>query len=407
MGFDVRSFHPERPPALLLGGLNLVRAAGLGGIPAIVASPQPDWPAFASRFTRGSLLLPPLERREAVVQAVLAAGAQLAGALGRRIPLFYATDDYLSLIVDNYAALSEHFTLIVNQRDVARALVDKQRFESFCRDRDLPLPRTLSWEELERWHGPVLVKPKVKTGYANSPVFLRLFGGAGKARVFSSGPELIATPLAWQLREDLLVQEYVRGDDRNLWSFHGYADEDGGLLASFVGRKIRTWPPITGESSFIELAHDDAFALVGRQIAARATLRGVFKIDFKRDAVSGAWRVLEINARFNLWHYLGACNGINLPRIAYDYLVYGARPAATPYRTTHRWLSLRNDFRAFRRLAAHGELDLGGWLRSLVEAPKVYDFFSWTDPKPFVQHWRKRIRSALKRRMHRWLATAS
>ena len=120
MGFDVRSFHPERPPALLLGGLNLVRAAGLGGIPAIVASPQPDWPAFASRFTRGSLVLPPLERREAVVQAVLAAGAQLAGALGRRIPLFYATDDYLSLIVDNYAALSEHFTLIVNQRDVAR-----------------------------------------------------------------------------------------------------------------------------------------------------------------------------------------------------------------------------------------------------------------------------------------------
>jgi hypothetical protein len=42
MGFDLRRFHPQRPPALLLGGVNLVRALGLGGIPAIVASPLFD-----------------------------------------------------------------------------------------------------------------------------------------------------------------------------------------------------------------------------------------------------------------------------------------------------------------------------------------------------------------------------
>ncbi|HZN86100.1 MAG TPA: hypothetical protein VFB53_04850, partial [Burkholderiales bacterium] len=362
------------PTALLLGGLNLVRALGLGRIAHVVASPQPDWPAAWSRFATGSLLLPRLERREAVVRALLDTGKRLADAAGARVPLYYGNDDYLSLVQESYGELRRFFRLLLNPPEVARALIDKERFEAFARGRGLPVPRTLAWDELADWAHPVLVKPKVKIGYDDSAVYQRLFGGFGKARVFSSGAELAASALASQLRDDLLIQEYVRGDDRNLWSFHGYADEDGGLLASFVGRKIRTWPPITGESSFIELAHDDAFALVGRQIAAQATLRGVFKIDFKRDAVSGAWRVLEINARFNLWHYLGACNGINLPRIAYDYLVYGARPAATPYSTTRRWLSLRNDFRAFRRLAAHGELDLGGWLRSLVEAPKVYDF---------------------------------
>jgi hypothetical protein len=35
---DLRELRPERPPVLLVGGLNLVRALGLAGIPAIVAA---------------------------------------------------------------------------------------------------------------------------------------------------------------------------------------------------------------------------------------------------------------------------------------------------------------------------------------------------------------------------------
>jgi predicted ATP-grasp superfamily ATP-dependent carboligase len=168
-------------------------------------------------------------------------------------------------------------------------------------------------------------------------------------------------------------------------------------------------------SSFLELAHNDAFTSVAREVAARVPLRGVFKMDFKRDSVSGDWRLLEVNARFNLWHHLGAANGINLPRIAYDYLVHGKRPQAMPrYRTTHRWLALRPDWRAYRELAARGELSLAGWLRSILQAPKVYDLFSWTDPVPFAREflsrWRARIPRVSARitsRLVRWLSTAS
>jgi predicted ATP-grasp superfamily ATP-dependent carboligase len=411
MGFDLRRFHPERPPVMLLGGLNLVRALGLGGIPAIVASPQADAPALSSRFVQGRLLLPPLEQRAAVLQTLLAAGERLTDALGRKVPLFYGDDDYLDLIRENYAALERFFAFILNEPEVAHALIDKDRFEAFARSRGLPVPRTLAWEELDGWYAPVLAKPKVKMGYGDSPIYQRLFGGAGKARIFASGPEITAIPLVRQLREELLFQEYVPGNDRHLWSFHGYADEKGALLASFIGRKIRTWPPRTGSSSYLELVHDDAFAFVGRHIAARVPLRGVFKIDFKQDAVSGAWRVLEINARSNLWHYLAARNGLNLPRIAYEYLVYGKRPAeAPPYRTAWRWLSLRADYRAYRGLAARGELGAWGWLCSLAESPKVYQVFSWSDPVPFFKHCIKQVRLRVPRltaRLARWLSTAS
>lgn len=409
--FDLRRFHPERPPALLLGGLNLVRALGLGAIPVVVASPQPDWPALASRYTAGRLILPPLGRREAVLEMLLAAGERLADAMGRKIPLFYGDDDYLNVILEHREALARHFAFIVNEPAVARALIEKDQFEAFSQRRGLPVPRTLQWEDLEGWHSPVIVKPRVKIGYDDSAVFQRLFSGAGKGRVFASGPQLTANPLACQLRENLVIQEYVPGDDRNLWSFHGYADENGVLLASFSGRKIRTYPASTGVSSFLELVHNEAFASVASQAAARIPLRGVFKMDFKRDNVSGTWRLLEVNARYNLWHHLGAANGLNLPRVAYEYLVYGRRPQATArYRTSHRWLALRPDYRAYRELAARGELNLLGWLRSLVQSPMVCDVFSWTDPMPFVRdvfnRWRRRI-PRLTARLVRWLSTAS
>jgi predicted ATP-grasp superfamily ATP-dependent carboligase len=397
------------PPAVLLGGLNLVRALGIGGVPVIVASPNPDVPA-SSRYAAASFHLPPLEHREAVVERLLRAGERLADAAGTRLPLFYGNDDYLTLVQENRAELGRYFALLLNEPEVSRALLDKDRFERFARRRGLPVPRRLAWDELDDWYAPVLVKPKVKIGYDDSPVRLELFGGYGKARVFASGPELAADPLARELRERLIIQEYVSGDDRQLWSFHGYADAEGRLLAWFVGRKIRTYPRLTGQSAFLEMVHDPAFAFLGQHVAARVPLRGVFKIDFKQDAQTGAWRLLEINARFNLWHHLAARNGLNLPRVAYDHLVHGKKPSKNEYGTTYRWLSLRTDYRAYRALAARGELDAWRWLLSLARSRKVCDVFSWSDPLPVFEHCRRQLRVRVPRytaRLIRWLSTAS
>jgi predicted ATP-grasp superfamily ATP-dependent carboligase len=225
---------------------------------------------------------------------------------------------------------------------------------------------------------------------------------------------VLAHPLALHLRGQLTFQEYIAGDDRQLWSFHGYADERSRLLAWFIGRKLRTYPSLTGMSSYLELAHDGELAALGRDIVARVPLRGVFKIDFKRDAASGRCFVLEINARFNLWHHVAAKNGVNLPQVAYDHLVYGAQPTPAPYSTRYRWLCPRLDFRAYREAAARGELGLARWLASLLRARKVYDLFCWTDPAPWLHAWANRARSRLRRelgglrlRLQRWLSTAS
>src|SRR6185295_15911479 len=114
-----------------------------------------------------------------------------------------------------------------------------------------------------------------------------------------------------------------------------------------------------------------------------------------------------INTRYNLWHYVGARNGVNLPRVAYDFLTRNERPVPTEARTTWRYVAFRYDLPAFRELHARRKLSLAGWLASLCYMPKCYEVFSWSDPLPFVRYWTIRLRAALARRTQRWLSTAS
>ena len=153
------------------------------------------------------------------------------------------------------------------------------------------------------------------------------------------------------------------------------------------------------ETAFEVLVKAKALEAQGRDIAARLGLAGIFKMDFKRRP-DGSFCLFEINTRFNLWHYLGAVNGVNLPKVAYQHLT-GQKIEKTSFRVRYRWLCLREDWRA------RHQVGFARWLLSLAYVPKVYDIFAWSDPLPFVRYWAAKLRSAFTRRMHRWLATAS
>ena len=67
----------DRIPVVLLGGVNLVRALGLAGIPAIVASAKEDEPALASRYCTARCLIPSPSQGDAAVDALVTIGDRL------------------------------------------------------------------------------------------------------------------------------------------------------------------------------------------------------------------------------------------------------------------------------------------------------------------------------------------
>ena len=401
-------YPADRVPVLLLGGVNLVRALGLAGIPAIVASSDPDEPAFASRYCHGRWFVPSPAYGNLAINAIVALGNRLCAVYGRRIPLMYGSDEWLNLISAHRERLQRYFLLLLSEPLVAESLIEKDRFQSLARRRALPVPRTLAWGTgpgtVGSAAGAVLVKPRSKVDWHDSAMRKRLFDES-KALIYASGAEAAADPALADFHEQVTFQEYVAGGDTSLWSYHGFADERGVVLASFVGRKLRTHPPLVGESAFIELGDDPALDALGREIAARLPLKGIFKMDFKKDAATGEWRLLEINARFNLWLYLGACNGLNLVRFAYDYLLDGKRPVAGVRPTgARRWLSLSLDYRAHRVLRARGEITTARWLASILASRNVYNVFASSDPGPWLSLWWNRVARRANRVPRRLLA---
>jgi predicted ATP-grasp superfamily ATP-dependent carboligase len=406
-------------PVVLLGGISLVRSLGLAGIPAIVATSNSEEPALASRYCVRRYTIPRLDTGERAVESLVSLGDRLSGEHGRRVPLMYGSDDALELVSAHRERLQRYFLLLLNDPEVANALIAKDRFQAFAADRGLPVPRALSWEgdgpgTVRGTMGPVVAKPSEKRDWHASALCRHLFDGDAKALVFESGVQAAAHPGLAQHHAKLTFQEYVPGGHEELWSDHGFADETGEVLAAFCGRKIRTFPAVDGESAFIELAHDDGLDAAGREVARRCPLKGLFKMDFKRDPATGRWYLLEINARCNLWNYLGAVNGLNLLRVAYDYMVEGKRPAPAKARTDWRWISFELDARAYREMAARGEITLAEWIASLARSRLVCNLFSLGDPMPWVGFWGHRLLRQGRRGpariaslLRQWRATAS
>jgi D-aspartate ligase len=362
----------------------------MAGIPVIVVTTDPEDETLRSRYVRGGCLIPGFDEKNRArsVEILVDLGAKLHGSLGRKVPLIYGSDDHLDLIYRYRRELSDYYLFALNDADLAWALHDKERFYEVAEAAGIRVPKTrrtgLAIETgIAELREPIVVKPKRKTAWKE--IQRSFFGGDAKARIFATREELLGHPAFDRHKDELIVQEHIEGEVSDLTSFHGFSDEHGNLLASFSGRKVRTAPSFAGESSFIELTSDPTVAAAGREVAERLGLKGPFKIDLIRDARTGEYYTLEINARFNLWHYLGAIHGVNLPAVAYEHLVHGRHPDVAPIAPKRRWLHFYRDYQAFREQYARGELGLFSWLASLASPSNVYEVFAWEDPEPFLR----------------------
>jgi D-aspartate ligase len=391
---DLRRLPRRRLPVVLLGGLNVARALGLAGIPVVVACSDDEEPALFSRYCTAIWRLPPLRQAEAVCQSLESLAARLRAIYPCSVPLFFSNDDYLRFVNAHRERLEARFRMLLNEEATTLALLDKDRFARFASERGLPVPRDLSWETLATHAGPVLVKPATKQGWEARPALAELFEG-NKARVWPDGATARAEAALARVQSDVVLSEYIEGGDTDLWCFDGVADEHGEVMASHVGRKLRCSPPLTGDSSYIELVDEPQLQRLGREIARAIPLRGIFNMDLKRDPATGRFYLLEINARCNLWLYIGARNGMNLAKVFYEYLVRGDRPREMRYRARYRWIDFKLDRAAYRALASAGRTTFPGWIASLC-APKVYSVFAWRDPGPFIAMLLHRVRRRAK-----------
>jgi D-aspartate ligase len=331
--------------ACVIGSMDLVRPLGLAGISCAVVVEAGDVAAY-SRFTRDVVRLadPSLEPELLLERLLRYADGQAEPPI-----LYYGQDTDLLFVSRHRERLRRRFRFVIADAGLVDDLVDKERFGALARRLDLPVPAAVCVDvsaapprKLDLKF-PVVVKPAARErgNWAAVADGAKALGAATEAELRGIWSRLARERLK------VLVQELIPGPETRVESYHVYVDADGQTAGEFTGRKIRTHPPAYGETTALEITDAHDVAELGRDATRRLGLRGVAKLDFKRDA-SGRLHLLEVNPRFNLWHHPGAKAGVNLPALVYADLVGLPRPRPRSARAGVRWIYHGHDARSAR-----------------------------------------------------------
>jgi predicted ATP-grasp superfamily ATP-dependent carboligase len=268
--------------------------------------------------------------------------------------------------------------------------VDKGRFQKLAEKLGLPVPPGRVLEAGSAAGGIKLPFPCIVKPLRKSARWTAVTRGRKAIRVESPNMLGALFPILGQADVPIIVQSLIPGPETAIESYHVYVDERGATVAEFTGRKIRTWPAECGDSSALTISDAPDVARAGRDVVKRLKLRGVAKLDFKR-APDGALYLLEVNARFTLWHHLAARAGLNIPALVYGDLLGLPRPAIQPAKVGATWCKLWTD----RAAARHAGVPFLTWLAWALRCDAL-SAFAWSDPMPLLGAVLHRVRERLR-----------
>jgi D-aspartate ligase len=383
--------------ACVMGGLSVIRALGRAGVPvACVITPHTNEQPSLSRYVRRTVFAPSSAKDPGGLLTEL---LRFGSSLSDPAVLFVDNDDDLLFISQNRDELSTCFRFILPSPELLEDLVDKRRFAALAARMNLPTPEThviaqgtaTSDPRVRTWSRfPCIVKPGLRTNWFGARLAHHVIGETQKAVRVESHAELQAlAPSLEKHPSDFILQPLIEGGEEQIVSYHAYVS-DGGVVADFTGRKVRTAPREYGFSTYVQITDDERVRAIGRDVVTRVDFRGVIKLDFKEDTRDGGLYLLEANPRFNLWHHPGAIAGVNLPALVYEDLVSpGAVSRSTQRaRAGVRWMWAFADLQEHR---VHGALPTLRWLREVAGADVVEDL-CWSDPLPGVARLVNRLR---------------
>ena len=363
----------------------IARTFTLAKIPFIAITSRGDKRLFFSRYCRQRFEVPSPEKKpEAFFQQL----KEIVNEIGEGHPLFVSNDGHLDVLLKHWDEMRKMFRLTTIDRELLETILNKDQFSEYARIHQLPVPPIYSAEELKKNHNhtfPLMIKPIVRLNWFDSDTVQGAAGKSYKGLLINNQDELQKYQTSLD-KENIhyVVQRFVAGPESNIVSFHSFYTEDSKPLGYFVGRKIRTYPSEYGQSCALKLIEDPYVVEKSLEILEKMHYKGPVKIDYKIDENTNEYFLLELNpTRYNIWHYLGARAGVNLPAIAFEYMngQTERRPVVNRWQTNLRWFNFVNDFQSFLELRKDGTLSFFDWLRS-YRGKRIYQTLAFDDLKP-------------------------
>lgn len=285
--------------------------------------------------------------------------------------------------------LGAFYRIALPETSTIELLMQKVKFYGYAQQHGFPIPPTHllrnrddAARAVEAIDYPAVLKPSVVTPAWNAHT-------VNKALSVGSRDEALETyERVKDWAETLILQQWIPGNERNLYSCNCCFDANGEPVVTFVARKIRQWPPRIGDSSCGEECRNDEVLDITLALFRSTGYRGLGYVEFKRDETTGRHHILDVNVgRPTGRSAIAEAGGVELLMTMYRDAL--GLPLPPPAQRTQRyghakWLDLRHDLQSAFHDWRRGRLTLREWRESL-RGPKAHTLLSWRDPVPFLR----------------------
>lgn len=282
-----------------------------------------------------------------VVVAALHALADEFG--GRTRVLFASVEYYTNVVIGRRDELEADYAIPLVDAAVKRRIIDKADFYRTCAELGVPHPQTVVVDPQAAGEAslgddlpfgyPVILKP------SDTDTYPRLsFEGQQKVYLVADARQLrqvVARILAAGYTGDLIVQEYLAGDESVMRVANTYSDRTGTMRLASLGQVALTeWNPrLVGNNNAIVSVHDEPLTASLRRFLDGIGYVGAANFDVMRDRRTGVDKLLEVNLRTGATAYYATAAGGNIPRCTVEEYVYGRTPEDTVTTEERLWVN--------------------------------------------------------------------
>jgi len=380
-----------RPTAIVMNmfytGLGIARSLGERGVKVIGLTAHHG---IYGNFTRyAKTVFCPDSRNEP--EALLAFLLKLGPRLGPHAVIFPTRDDDLVFLDRFRDDLTRYFHLVVPESSVLSACLNKWETYSWAQQAGVATPKCWLIEgdsDMQRimtgLSYPCVLKP-VAAHYWRQGSNWELVGGR-KAICVSSQEELL-TEYAAIARADhrALLQEMVPGGDECLVIAACYLDRESNWVAGFNTQKLVQVPEMFGTGCVVQTVNRPELFDPTIRLLQKMHFSGLAEVEYKWDAATGDYKLIEINPRPWDQHRLGNSCGIDLVYLTYCEQAGLPAPAVIRRPPGHKWIAEDTFLMTALRMLWKRDRKLSSLWR-LARGKRIYAIWSTRDPLPLLAY---------------------
>ncbi len=380
----------DSPAAIVLNlsytGLGIARSLHGEGIKVLGLGSKKWAPGNYSRFVDFILSPDSQEEPEALCEFLV----ELAQKTGLRGIIFPTRDHDIIFLRENHKFLDSCYIFSQPGAENLDAILDKWKLYNAALSCGIESPRTALIESLEQATKlsseiayPAVLKPVLAADWRKKGIWEAV--GQTKAIVAQNKNDMVqAYSRFCHLQSRVLIQEYIEGEDSDIFTFCSYKDRKGEILAHFNTQKILQRPPKLGTGIVVKSVSKPELESPSRKLLTFLNFYGVSEIEYKRDPRTGKYYLIEINPRFWDQHRLGLCRGVNLPLIAYrDLAGMKSLMAEKDCSQSKTWIAEHSFMTTVAGSLRYGFHEPMALMKK-VRGPKEYALWNRKDPVPFI-----------------------